>query len=683
MSNSEEKLHKGFSIPFAVLCLIIYLVGMFTSFVFVASAGDKAWTLMGWFIPPIYIMVLVGILGRVSPKLRLNPAQWLLLLTPLWFIAGKPFFASGGGAEFIHYLCWYGTPATLWAGICARPEYAEYLKILPSWFMPSDPEIITPAWQGLALGQSINWGAWIGPIVSWSLIYIALAISNLSIVFLFTGPHFTEVEHLVFPLAVPGIYLIETASSWEDSKPKLLSFSGMHKAFWIAFIFGLVVALAPIMAEVIPPLRVASGLWGEQSFDITGYTRQLLPGAAFGITFIYLQAILCILLPYEYLVTALYTWLIVCVIYNVAVVKLGIIPYSGGEWDGWPYGIRPPLPYKEWAMAGFLFALGVYQLWLMRNRVKMFFSALKGRDYRVRDLSMRVVAWVFLISTLIYIIMWMAVGLNPIMAIICYLFIFLWYLASARIWNGYWWFQADIYNAYWHLWYPIGAGLGVWGWAPPQKNLSLLVSNVMLKSIMNDRDTPHGVGQLGFLYKMAYELKVSFKEIYLWTVFAFILLYPTLFTINTWFLHHYGFANMATSGPGVNWQIPVIMNSGVTQFTQGWNPELNFGIVWLGALVGLILFFGGMYLKTVFPWFMFEPAAIPMTLGFTQFMWFSSIVSLIFKYLLNRVLGVKRTEELIVPIATGVSVGFGAPYLISALLIIFNVSIPNLQIYFH
>lgn len=53
----------------------------------------------GWFIGPIYILLMLVLLGRLSPKFRLSPAQLLVLLLPLWYAAGKAFMIISAGGK--------------------------------------------------------------------------------------------------------------------------------------------------------------------------------------------------------------------------------------------------------------------------------------------------------------------------------------------------------------------------------------------------------------------------------------------------------------------------------------------------------------------------------------------------------------------------------------------------------
>jgi len=100
IKKTEEKAeaYHGLTAGFLVILLVVALFTLFVSIVSRDAAGSYMYTLTGWFVPFIYIVVIMELLGRYSNRFRLNPAQYLLLLIPLWFAAGKSYITDGTSA---------------------------------------------------------------------------------------------------------------------------------------------------------------------------------------------------------------------------------------------------------------------------------------------------------------------------------------------------------------------------------------------------------------------------------------------------------------------------------------------------------------------------------------------------------------------------------------------------------
>jgi hypothetical protein len=693
LSTSEEEKIKprprGFSsqnLQFVALLIILTFVFTIGTFIAVASAGSKAWTLCGFFIPPIWVFLILEILARISPKFRLNPTQLVMLLTTMWFIAGRYWPTVGGTAEYIHYLLWYGTPPTLWAGIASNPTYAPILLSLPSWLIPHDMDAINRAWLGL--GSPINWSVWIVPILTWSLIYISQLVMNISLMFLVFGPQWTEVERLGFPLTIPTVYAAnEFLNRDEKGRSKLFSLeTTKQKLFWASLLIFSVVSMIELASEYVNVgvLGAFAGIWGW-NIDFSPFTRTLLPGWEFAVQWRYLDSVLVMFLPTSVGFTAVLTWFLVGGLYQTTIVRLGLVPYGGESWSEFYYGFRPPIPYIVWTASGFCFALGVWSLWNARDRIKSIVQSLKQKgDFMVQDLSGKTTLAAFVIACVLYLGIWIAAGLNPIMAIIWFVVVEAWNIAAGRILIETFIPEPDVTNAYWTMYFIPGAYLGVWSWQSPQTNTSLLVANVALHTFEDNRDTSFLAAPMGYLYNMAERLGASIKDVYYWTIVLFVIMFPTLFTLNTWFVNHYGFKNMPVSGPGTGWQIPVTFNSGLLQQTNWWNSQLSFSTVIIGTIVGFLLIFGIPYLSRFWtPLTLFSPSAMVATLWLFPLSWFSALVGLIAKILLQRALGPRRFSEYITPIVAGSLYGMGVAYILGGLLVILNVSIPNLAMFWH
>ncbi|MEM2593087.1 MAG: hypothetical protein QXI60_10920, partial [Thermofilaceae archaeon] len=91
----EVRAERILTPPILVAVILLIVVSQLVCAVVVSISG----VIRGWFIGPVYILLLLEALGRVSPRFRLRPAQLLLLLLPLWYAAGKAFMITGAGGE--------------------------------------------------------------------------------------------------------------------------------------------------------------------------------------------------------------------------------------------------------------------------------------------------------------------------------------------------------------------------------------------------------------------------------------------------------------------------------------------------------------------------------------------------------------------------------------------------------
>lgn len=99
------------------------------------------------------------------------------LVTNLFHILTRPFY--------------YATPENRWATLIQ--------PLLPSWLVPQEPEVARYFYEGLPLGQSIPWRAWLVPLCSWGSAMLAVYLQMIATMVLLRRP-WVEQERLVFPL---------------------------------------------------------------------------------------------------------------------------------------------------------------------------------------------------------------------------------------------------------------------------------------------------------------------------------------------------------------------------------------------------------------------------------------------------------------------------------------------------
>ena len=686
----QEKVRSALTPAFLTVLIIVaifsLIVGMPSGFL----SGKYNGILEGWFLPFIYIIVLMEVLGRYSNRLKLSPTQYLLLLIPLWFAAGKAYITDGtlGQESPFDWALVGGAGIGAWLGALAAPSSPSWipaLQTLPSFVIPHTVSTAAIFWNGLKAGQTIPWGVMFGPIIFWSLFLIFMAFINLSLSFTMTGPEWTETERLVYPLMVPPIYLINTATTRDQNgRSSLLSLRTSNmKLFWIMAVVGLLVGGVPVILSLLPAYAYMGAYeWGEIPLTWGSYIAGIMPGAYISPVFIILQAILMILLPYEVMITSLVTWLAIPMFYDTLAVKMGWVTYVAGSenYGAWLYGEEPPFPYQIWSALGLTLGLGLYFAWRMRGRISKVLKTLTGPTYYEGDFSVKTGAWMLVLSTLGFFALMLAMGVNWLIGIFWLLIYFIWAVAETRIMAEIWWHPPTLDFAYWQLYWPIGAGLGIWGNVPAQNNASLMAINTVNTSVgwwWGSRLNPLGPGYTMGLFKVAHDVKASIRDVFNWTTLLTLITFPFALVFGLWFFAHIGMVNSSYSWAN---GIPGdAMGEGITGFSNTWYTGDSFAATWAWTIGGIVLMFVLMWIRGIFPWFMFNPTAFVVTLWLPEYMWLASLVALVSKYAFSKALGPRRTEELIVPAATGFAVGYGMLYIVAGLYVWITYSWPFLM----
>jgi len=134
----------------------------------------------------------------LNPILRIIRREWaldqreMLVIYSIMIVVG-PIVSIGG----VHFLLptliapyYYATPEN---------EYAElFHEYIPSWFGPKDPEVIREFYEG-SWGGKVPWGAWIKPLMLWSLFLLAVYFIFICLNVIIRR-QWVEREKLTFPL---------------------------------------------------------------------------------------------------------------------------------------------------------------------------------------------------------------------------------------------------------------------------------------------------------------------------------------------------------------------------------------------------------------------------------------------------------------------------------------------------
>lgn len=90
MATERIERIKGLPTVASWTIMILITVGMLLfSWVTRTSGSGRWWLIHGWWITPIYFMILFEFLGKANPKLRPTKAQWALFMTAYFTFLGK------------------------------------------------------------------------------------------------------------------------------------------------------------------------------------------------------------------------------------------------------------------------------------------------------------------------------------------------------------------------------------------------------------------------------------------------------------------------------------------------------------------------------------------------------------------------------------------------------------------
>ena len=688
---------RGITVRALVIYFVLLLPVMISGCI-LRNFTDKSATFHGWFIPLFYIVVINELLGKINPKFRLNAAELLVISMPMAMAAGKGYMVKGVTAgEVIWAQLDWGITAIA-SALFESSQKDFYLKMAP-WFMFPEQDRLTVAdilYNGLKPGQTIPWGLLAVPILYWSLVTILVSMLGIWLVFGLFGQPWVEVERLVFPMAIAHNYLITKGVTEYDPtarRSKIFDLGDPHtKAFWIGFIvIGVPLSIAPVLTEVLPAIAAAipgylAFQWGELKVVIPPLAA-VLPGCYALGALIIDQGLIWTLLPNDVLYTSILIWVIFSVIWQGFAVVAGIYPYEPGMEYRWPWENVPhfwdPFPYGLLSLLGGTVAVGIWQLWVYRDRVRKVFGTITGgEDIVERGLSLKMTTWIGIITFILLVIIWTASGVPIIVSFLYVLFLAIWLITSARFWAELWWHEPNFAaNGDWPtvFLFPIGGAIGAWTTAPTweEGNTYAAFAYAHLNWACGSwvvRHNPLGQGVATIYYRIAHDNNANLKDIFLMMIATLFIGVITAQVVQIWvFAHSGGIRNTAAWSWAFwlpvgdylrgDWMVP----PGAKPFHKGW--------MW-GAL-GFVLVILIYWLRTRWAWLFLNPIVLAGIFWLTPYYWIDALVALIIKFVGIRVLGAKRFQEYIVPFIAGAVIGFGGMFLIAAIYNFFLVALPK------
>jgi len=681
----EEKVRREKINPLELIIYAIFACLMFAWFypARVLSVA-KYWSMAAIWVPFILVLFIATILGKTSPKLRLGATTLLIITYALAINSGKDYYLSAViGANLID--CTISGGFTSYMPLMVWPTGADtsLAPYMPNWLIPKDVAAAQSYFSGTG---SVNWSAFTGPISSWSVMYISYAIFGLTLLFFFLGPHFAEVERLIFPMTIPFVFAANEVVR-QDRYGGLFSLKETRlKAFWVAVIIGVVLNTPFIIGQLFPAIPLggmAGGGYGQWPLLFQSWypaLNEILPGAAIDTTITMTYIFVTALMPVSFIVTMLaslsvFTWL-----YPTLAIRAGWVPAGGNPMVAMPF----PVFYFAWP--GMEIGLGLVVLWRIKGRIIRALKTFTGEDYVVHGVSMKIAISILIISGLVFLGFWVAAGVPLLMVIAWAIISLVDTIGGARIWAEYQNLSGCCFvPAHNYMLFPIGAGLGLWSAIPPNAANSALVMTTMLPSLStcagpfegNSVITPQ---QYNYPYGAGHGIKADLRKVFFAMMTILIIVFPFAFTYNVWFNNHVGLANTGDASLGAflwqtaNWQLW----SGVESLTGApLSPEQFWGVVTAGAISSIAV----ESLRAYFPWFAISTVAVISGMSQTWWIgWVNGLIALVMKYSLTKVLGPRRAYEMIVPILAGIMCGFVLGYIIVGIVITTTVSIPNLNV---
>ena len=682
-TKKEEVVKKAIPTSHLVVLVILSWLVFAWAYVTRVMSGAKYWTVTGAWLPWIYILFIVAYLGK-KMNIKIDKTLLVAIIFIFGIVTSKWYYFTGTSeVDFINNIS-----STLSASLAigVYPPEASYLKgLLPSWLVCFDPIASARYFNG---GGEPIWSAYIGPIISWSLIFISIALMSLSLTFLFLGPEFYETEHLPFPMTVPTRYVVNNVYTEDPNKFGDLFFNiRQHKIFWVGALIGLILNIPTVLSQIVPAIPLGSFIGGgygiinlDQLFPaISSTIRSIFPnaqntGAMFNIPGI----LLYMLVPYEIITTGLFWWFLLYLFYPGLVTRAGILAPGASVWTSWP------IPLTFFSNSATMLGLGLVVLFITKSKIKRAFLSFK-EDYEINGMSARTILSLGIVGVILFIMIWVVAGADPIFVTLFWLISTLEVVGGAYFYAQLLWYGADcVGGGVWTYAWPISAGLGLLPTIAPTPSVNAAVTGYMTVTLGTCVGPFESNGQynpsiLSAIYHIGADTKADLRRLFLYLLTVMVFLAPFAFVFDSWFNSHVGISNTSQSSMDMFWwgETSGALNTGV-QTTSWLSGPLPVSTVAVGRLAVAIFMVICYIIISRFPMlsYVLHPIGIAQYAGWVS--WFGMLIALVAKYILNRAVGPRRAMEVTIELVAGLAVGFGLLYLVLGGYVFFTISLPNL-----
>ena len=673
---------RSFGISLILMVILIFLGNL--TFLY-TSRGEVISTVM---LPFFFYALVNALLAKINPRLKLTPAEMTVLYVVFLLTAGIGPVALGD--VFPDYI-----EKTFIASGMTRIEdwISDYLgNWLPTYMFPSSSETLDIFYNGLSPGQVLPIGEFVVPILFWSAYLLLTYFLIIFLAFGLWGERWVREERLLFPMQLPILYVIKASTGMDKETGKVEWFSSRiseYKIFWVCFVIGIATSALPLLAQFFPIIPAGGQEYGATPIDFTPLAA-VLPGMMARGTLQIDQVALWILLPTNSLATFIIVWLGFAVIYPTIAIQTGMMPYQPGIEFVWSFEDTPgnwyPFPY-EVMWVGVVLGFGVVTLWSLRGRFRTLYRALTGEDKIENGLSLRAVTIFGIIVVALILIMFVGVGIPPLIAVLMILFAFIVYTVLGKLTSMFWFHAIDFVQWGGHsLWWSLGAKLGYWPSAPGLETmtpagLATATMQIPFNGCWSLRCCGPSPGGIAGIYKIAREAKANLKQVFIGTIVLLVVGVPFSFFTYLWILAHGGGVTHTNSwAPWVHWWKYWfgVFSWNSTGITDEYSYFANLPWFGLGFIVFMIIYL----LRMKVPGFFIDPAAFAFAVPYTDYIWLNALVALILRLILIRAVGPTRLSRYIISISAGLVWGYAAPTLLAWFAEFTSVILPTFQSYY-
>ncbi|MEM1523185.1 MAG: DUF6785 family protein [Thermofilaceae archaeon] len=670
------------SLTLTVLLLAVYIplsaiVRLYT---------DKPSTFAGFVLPMIYVIFVLEFIGRLNPRMRFSPQEYAFIFAVLAMITDTSYFLFHAYANE-YGLGWTAPALSDFAAFGLSDLRDFWSKAVPAVIVPSEPLRFTIGemlQHGKAAGQQVPWSSITPVVFYWGLTLLFYSFISIFVTFCFTKP-WVEEERLVFPLAIPNVYLLREAGTVSTgNKSSLFDISlARTKVFWALFVIGFVSSIYVVVSEILPVFPIGAW-WGETNVPLY-FLASLWPGTYAAGIFFLPQLAVSLMLTNDVLITTILGWIIFGLLYQGIGVTLGVIPYRPGMEFVWPWEDNPggwlPFPYRYIGQDGVALSIALWMIYKYRKRIVSFFSTLWRESEAEFGVPPRLISALFVVGFFGWYLAMLIEQADPVVALLVPIWAFLFNIMYARVYAEVFWHNGTGWGDAWQLTYFFGQAVRGWPrveaitWDSPNTNPAWFT---IARHTSNFDEWVISFGSMSSgiqasLYKVAYDLKMRMRDLLVAMLIGLVAVAFALIPLQVYFVFNTkgGLSSLPLYASWWPWIAAGRCHRGYW-VGAGITPT---HVIWLLYGVGLLIGLGCYLLKSFVPFFWFiNVPALYVSLTIVTYMWLTSLLALIIKFVAVRTVGIKRYEEYVMSAVAGLTLGFGAAWLF-ALLINFATTI--------
>ncbi|MEM1515222.1 MAG: DUF6785 family protein [Candidatus Bathyarchaeia archaeon] len=596
--------------------------------------------------PIVMIAILLALISRFAPKLKLNAREYGFLIASLLI-----------GIEINNYEAMYGWIAPYVGGLVIDPYKKDLFDIIHPLFAPKDPKVLEGFLNG---GVPVPWDAWATPLAFAISYLLAFGFFTLLIGEILRKPYL-EVERLPYPASQLLTVTVKLSTETAGERPVARIFK--EKIFWVGALVGFAFYQQALFAEWFAYFTgMAPAAWpslmAQPAFawyhELTLVYGKYLPGAALSISFYPPMWAVAYYLPLNILFSTWFFYVLCYIIIAPITVAAGLAPYDP-SWAAltvhgnysWTYGAK-----FGYLSNGVLIALALWPFIVHRKFIvgyfKQAFGASSGAVSEI-EAHPRIVIPLFIISIIGMLALPMAVSVPFHVSLLMLIFLAIWTLGWIRV-VGYTTYAiprtVGTYTKF-----ILSDALGGIGGTP-----------AVSTAILFDQTFSHGLpwGNPGPLYQFAcaagYDLGLRPKDMFIGACIGLIISSLIGFPLFLTGVYSFGM-NVNVSAGWLfrlygSWTPDSAVKIAVTDKAwprpPGIYPDVN---VVIGIIIGAILLF----LSGRFAWWPLHPVGFFLGVGYwdTVFFWFPFFLAWLAKFLILRIGGVKVHEKYALPFITG------------------------------